>query len=135
MSVPFPAGTRDFSLSEATILALGPTQPSFQWVLGIKQLRHEADHPSPSSAEIKNRWSCTSTPMYIFVVWSRTNSPYSLVLTSTLSEAPHCIVSSSLLFVTSVGRKYKGESIIFRSVFLTYITTSVEIFQVHNFSA
>jgi hypothetical protein len=38
--------------------ALGPTQPPIQWVpgalsLGVKQLGREADHPPPSSAEVK----------------------------------------------------------------------------------
>jgi hypothetical protein len=30
--------------------------------LGIKWPGREADHSSPSSAEVKNAWSCTSTP-------------------------------------------------------------------------
>jgi len=29
---------------------------------GVKRPRREADHPPPSSAEIKNAWTCTSTP-------------------------------------------------------------------------
>jgi len=29
--------------------------------LGVKQLGHEADHSPPSSAEVKNAWSYTST--------------------------------------------------------------------------
>jgi len=38
-----------------------------QWVpgilsLGVKWLGHEADHPSSSSAKVKNVWSYTSTP-------------------------------------------------------------------------
>jgi hypothetical protein len=48
-------------------LALGPTQPPIQWVpgtlsLGVKQLECEADPSPPSSAEVKNAWSYTSTP-------------------------------------------------------------------------
>jgi hypothetical protein len=47
--------------------ALGPTQPPIQWVrgalsLGIKRPGREADHSPPSSAEVKNTWSFTSTP-------------------------------------------------------------------------
>jgi hypothetical protein len=46
-------------ISTASRPALVPTQPSVQWVpgalsLGVKQLGREADHSSPSSAEVKN---------------------------------------------------------------------------------
>jgi hypothetical protein len=52
--------------------ALGPTQPPIQWVpgalsLGVKWPGREADHSPPSSAEVKNSWSCTSTPQYAFM--------------------------------------------------------------------
>jgi len=30
--------------------------------LGVKRPGREADHSSPSSVEVKNAWSCTSTP-------------------------------------------------------------------------
>jgi hypothetical protein len=54
--------------------ALGPTQPSIQWVpgalsLGVKWLGREADHSPPCSAEITNALSYTSTPKYAFMVW------------------------------------------------------------------
>jgi hypothetical protein len=47
--------------------AVGPTQPPIQWVpgalsLGVKRPVREADHSPPSSAEVKNAWSYTSTP-------------------------------------------------------------------------
>jgi hypothetical protein len=47
-------------------MALGPTQPPIQLVpgalsLGIKRPLREADHSPPSSAEVKNAWSYTST--------------------------------------------------------------------------
>jgi len=35
--------------------------------LGVKRPGHEADHSPPSSAEVKNAWSYTSTPQYVFV--------------------------------------------------------------------
>jgi hypothetical protein len=46
--------------------ALGPAQPPIQWIsgvlsLGAKRPRREADHSPPSSAEVKNVWSYTST--------------------------------------------------------------------------
>jgi hypothetical protein len=36
-----------------------------QW---IKQPEYEVDHSPPSSAEVKNVWSYTSTPQ-VFMVW------------------------------------------------------------------
>jgi hypothetical protein len=63
-----------FLLSTASRLALGPTQPPIQWVtwalsLGIKRPGREADHSPPTSAEIKNAWSYTSTAQFAFVAW------------------------------------------------------------------
>jgi hypothetical protein len=54
-------------LTTASRLALGPTQPPIQRVpgalsLGVKRPGSEADHSPPSSAEVKNVWSYTSTP-------------------------------------------------------------------------
>jgi hypothetical protein len=45
---------------------LGPTQPPIQRLpgilsLGLKRPGREADHSPPSSAEVKNAWSYTST--------------------------------------------------------------------------
>jgi hypothetical protein len=40
--------------------------------LGVKQLGHETDYSPPSYAEVKNAWSYTSTPQYIFMVYSFT---------------------------------------------------------------
>jgi len=47
--------------------APGPTQPPIQCVpgapsVGVKRQGCEADHSSPSSAEIMNAWNYTSTP-------------------------------------------------------------------------
>jgi len=58
--VKFPVETGIFSLCHCA-------QPPIQWVIGalppgIKQLVHEANHSSPSSAEVKNAWSYTSSP-------------------------------------------------------------------------
>jgi hypothetical protein len=57
--------------------ALGPTQSPIQWVtgalsLGVKLPRREADHSPPSSAEVRNAWSYTSTSAICLhcVVWS-----------------------------------------------------------------
>jgi hypothetical protein len=58
----------------ASILALRPTQPPIQWVpgalsLGVKWLGCEVDHSPPSNAKVKNAWSYTSTPQYVFMAW------------------------------------------------------------------
>jgi hypothetical protein len=47
-------------------MALGPTQSPIHWVpgalsLGVKRPGREADHSSPSSAEVKNAWTYTPT--------------------------------------------------------------------------
>jgi hypothetical protein len=56
------------------IMALWPTQPPTQWIpgalsLGVKRPGGEANHSPPSSAEVKNAWSYTSTPQYVFMAW------------------------------------------------------------------
>jgi hypothetical protein len=49
---------------------LGPFLSPVQWVLDpfyleLKRPGHEAEHLPPSDAEVKNSWSCTSSPTYI----------------------------------------------------------------------
>jgi hypothetical protein len=41
------------------------------WALspGLKRPGCEADHSLPSSAEVKKKWSYTSTTPYIFMAW------------------------------------------------------------------
>jgi hypothetical protein len=63
--VRFPAGLGIFLFTTASRTALEPTQPPIQWVpgaLSVKRPGHGADHLPPSSAEVKNAWSNTSTP-------------------------------------------------------------------------
>jgi len=36
---------------------------------GLKRPGSEAGHLRPSSAGVKNGWSYTSTPLYVFMVW------------------------------------------------------------------
>jgi hypothetical protein len=64
--VRFPAGAGILLFTTVSRTALGPTQPPIQWVpgalsLGVKWPGREADHSPPSSAEVKNAWSYTST--------------------------------------------------------------------------
>jgi hypothetical protein len=67
-------GLRIFLFATVSRPALGFTQPLTQCVpgalsLGVKWPGREADHSPPSSAEVKNEWSYTSTPQYAFVAW------------------------------------------------------------------
>jgi hypothetical protein len=63
-----------FLFSTASRPALGVTQPPIEWIPGIlppavKRPGLEADNSPPSSVEIKNTWSYTSTPPYVFMAW------------------------------------------------------------------
>jgi hypothetical protein len=63
-----------FLFTIASRTAPGPTQPPIQWVpgtlsLGINHPGREADHSPPSSVEVKNAWSHTSTPQNV-IAWS-----------------------------------------------------------------
>jgi len=54
--------------------ALGPTQPPIQWAtgalsLGVKRQGREAYHSPPSATEVKQVWSYTFTPPYVFMAW------------------------------------------------------------------
>jgi hypothetical protein len=60
-----------FSMSSRS--ALGLTQPLTQWVAaaispGVKRQGREADHASPTIAEVKKMWIYTFTHPYAFVV-------------------------------------------------------------------
>jgi hypothetical protein len=52
--------------------ALGHTESPIQWIPGalfpgVKRQEREADHSSPTSAEVKKIWIYTSTPPYAFM--------------------------------------------------------------------
>lgn len=68
-------GWEIYSLLHSFQLGLGPTQPSVWWIPGVLSLRiewqkYEAGHSPRYSAEVKNMWVCTSTPLYVFMLWS-----------------------------------------------------------------
>jgi len=62
-----------FLFTTASRPSLGPNQSPAQGVsglyLGVRRPGHEAYHSFPSSAEVKNACSYTSTPQYVFVMW------------------------------------------------------------------
>jgi hypothetical protein len=62
-----------FLFSTASRLALGPTQPSVEWVPGalspgVKQQGREADHPPPSGARVKNGGAIPPL-LHVFMAW------------------------------------------------------------------
>jgi hypothetical protein len=72
--VRFPTGAANILFITASRRALGPTQPPIQWVPGslslvVKRPGREADHSPPSSAEVNNVWSYTSSPQYALTAW------------------------------------------------------------------
>jgi len=76
-----PSRVRNSSLC----LHVQTTQPPVQWVLGalspgVKWLRHEIVLSPPSSTEVKNVWSYTSTPPYVLIEHKDTSSWYSAQL-------------------------------------------------------
>jgi hypothetical protein len=72
--VRFSAGAGIFLFATASRPALRPTQPPVQWIPGaispvVKLPGREADHSPPSSAEVKNAWSYSPLPQYVFMAW------------------------------------------------------------------
>jgi hypothetical protein len=62
-------GIEIFLFAMAFRTTLGPTQPTIQWVPGVKRPGREADHAAPSSAMVKNACSYASTYPYVFITW------------------------------------------------------------------
>jgi hypothetical protein len=64
-----PEGAGNFSIHHRVLRpALGHTQPPVKWVSGaltlvVNRLGCEAGHSPPPSAEVKNVWNYTSTPL------------------------------------------------------------------------
>jgi hypothetical protein len=63
----FGLGLGIFLFTTASRTVLRPIEPPIQWVpgafpLGVRRPGRETDHSLPSSAEVKNAWSYTSTP-------------------------------------------------------------------------
>jgi hypothetical protein len=63
-------------------LAYGPTHLSVKsatgFFPGVKRLGHELGHSPPSSAKVKNEWSCTSSPCICLHGVDRENTAFFL---------------------------------------------------------
>jgi len=56
--------------------------------LRTKQSRHEANCSPSSSDEVKNLWSCTCTPPYIYMLWCSIKHKDNLILTFSILPLP-----------------------------------------------
>jgi hypothetical protein len=56
-----------FFIATISSLALEPTLPRINLVLGVRRLRREAQYSIPSNALVKNAWNYTSTLNEMFV--------------------------------------------------------------------
>jgi hypothetical protein len=66
---------RDFSLRYCIQTGSGPHPASYRMGAGgsfpgVRRPGREADHSPPCSAEVKNAWSYTFTPPYVFMAWN-----------------------------------------------------------------
>jgi len=98
--------TKHFLFVTASRPTLNPIQPPIRWVPGdlfleVKQLEREANPSLSSSTEVKNAWSCTSTPPRVFMQWylakPRNKSTHNLI--SSFRSSPHLARCSSHLVV------------------------------------
>jgi hypothetical protein len=87
-------------------------QPPSQWVPGVifpgvKWPGREAGHSPPSSAEVKNAWSYTSIPPYVFTarcnVKNCTVLSFHLTLTTTASNWSHTVQQTFIHFNISIS--------------------------------
>jgi hypothetical protein len=66
--------TIQFRILSSHFLSKDVNIKTYQWVpgalsLGVKRPGREADHSPPSSTEVNNAWSYTSTPKYALKAW------------------------------------------------------------------
>jgi hypothetical protein len=96
---------------QGSILSTGPISiiaamsrlalEAIQWVLdallpGVKP-RSESDNSLQSSAEVKNVWNCTFSPLYVFMMWywikHRDSFTFLLLVMSGMFVATHCLIN------------------------------------------
>jgi hypothetical protein len=63
----------------------------------------EADHSPSSSAEVKNGWSCASTPQYTFMAWCSLGRAQGLYVHNRPTSGGSYEGSASLTRNTTVG--------------------------------
>jgi hypothetical protein len=83
--VRFPAEAGNFSLNHCVQNGSRTHPASYSMGTvgsfpGVKRPQREADHSPPSSAEVKDAWSYTSTPQYVFMAWCSVKAQIQLYL-------------------------------------------------------
>jgi len=73
-----PAEAGNISLHRLVQTGSGAHPASYQMGTRSSFPGGEADHSPPSGAEVRNAWSCTSTPQYSFIVWCSVNFTFYL---------------------------------------------------------
>jgi hypothetical protein len=95
-----------------------PTQTPIHWIrgavsLGIKQPGRKSDHSPPSSVKVKNAWSYTATPQYVFMAWCLVKNRDNFKFTFTLFGLH--ILKQSLKAVVIKCLPFPNTSWIFRN--------------------
>jgi hypothetical protein len=117
--------------------ALGLTQPPIQWVpgvlsLAVKRQGREANHSSPSNAEVENVWSYNSTPQYDFMGWCSVEAQGQLYLY--LSRA-HALNASCLNpFLTLLNNSHYIHIFIHLTRAMFWMVQSNEILRENSWS-
>jgi hypothetical protein len=98
---------------------LKPSQPSLQWVLGVKLLQDDVNHLLPSNAEFSGATSLF--PLQALMVWtrktllfsdiSRTEIPLWVSSVSQGKSRERYLSSVSAVTRLNIGRRVKGDSI------------------------
>jgi hypothetical protein len=93
-------------------------QHPVQWVPGLYrrgQSGQGVEHTRPCSTEVKNEWSCNSTPLYAFTAWAGTNLPLFCPLQCTRSNSWNlfhvtCLLCCALLLPRYAARLWGRNS-------------------------
>jgi len=125
VGVRFPAEAGNFSLRHRVQTASGAHPASYPvgtgGSQGVKRPAREADHSSPSSAEVKNGRSYTSTPQYTSMAWCSVKAQGQLYLSPYLTH----IYGPKYVFRNDTSYVKLGSITHFQLCFLTFILFSV----------
>jgi hypothetical protein len=77
---------------------------------GVKRPELETNYLPPSNAEVKNAWSCTSTPLYVYTTWCLIKQEIRLyvVWDKFNSRCPQQLLQRSSYWATSWIKRVRG---------------------------